>query len=186
MHPRMAQTASTSGRSLLCREEGFDCLRRHPLTRNRQYSSKNEHRVYAASRDGAQVRAIAIPWNDGPDQLDRGGTSPWGGWSLEDVEETEEVVERPASQTQSRGKPLKINRDLLLVRCPVFCVKLSFANCQHRKHPTSLHCVLRSGVLPVQYRAKVARQAAFRAPTLLEKIKYQKEAESMLRRCASC
>ncbi|BDA50860.1 PsbB mRNA maturation factor Mbb1, chloroplastic [Coccomyxa sp. Obi] len=83
------------------------------------------------------------------DQLDRGGTSPWGGWSLEDVEETEELVDRPAAQTQSRGKPLKINRDLLL------------------------------------YRAKVARQAAFRAPTLLEKLKHQKEAESMLRRCLS-
>lgn len=185
MHPRLAQTASTSGRTLLCREESFDCLRRHPLTQKRQWRLEHEHRVYAASRDGAQVRAIAIPWNDGPNQLDRSGTSPWGGWSLEDVEETEELVERPAVQTQSRGKPLKINRDLLLVCCPTTLAVKAFFCCQLPAQKDKQYPVQYPVLLPVQYRAKVARQAAFRAPTLLEKLKRQKEAESMLRRCAS-
>ena len=143
MHPRLAQTASTSGRTVLCREESFDCLRRHSFTQKRPCSSKIEHRVCAASRDGAQVRAIAIPWNDVPDQLDRSGTSSWGGWSLEDVEEIEEVAERSTAQTQSRGKPLKINRDLLLVRCPA---SLAYKGiCQHLKYLMSSYSVLKPG-----------------------------------------
>ena len=79
-------------------------------------SFKDRKGVAAAPRDGSQVRAIAIPWNEGPDQLGPTSTTPWGGWSFEDVEQTDELVERPAAQMSSREKPLKINRDLLLVR----------------------------------------------------------------------
>ncbi|KAK9907358.1 hypothetical protein WJX75_002146 [Coccomyxa subellipsoidea] len=151
MHPRLAQVASTSSSTVQCREESFDFSRRRRLSNKQKQgvSFKDKKSVPAASRDGAQVRAIAIPWNDGADQLEPTGRSPWGGWSFEDVEQSDELAERPQAQTSSRDKPLKINRDLLL------------------------------------YRSKVARQAAFRAPTLLEKLKYQKASETMLRRCLS-
>lgn len=116
MHPRLAQVASTSGRLLHCQEDSVEYFKRR-LPNQRCSSRLSDRRnVFAASRDGAQVRAIAIPWNDGPDQAENSGSSVWGGWTFEDTEESEEVAERTAPHTSSREKPLKINRDLLLVR----------------------------------------------------------------------
>lgn len=123
MHPRLAQVASTSSSTVQCREESFDCSRqRRPSNKQKQgVSFRDRKSVPAASRDGAQVRAIAIPWNDGADQLEPTGRSPWGGWSFEDVEQSDELAERPQAQTSSRDKSLKINRDLLLVSLSIFC-----------------------------------------------------------------
>lgn len=68
------------------------------------------HQRTAAS----QPRAIAIPWEE-QDKLYGGAT--WGDWTYEELQEqADEPAERVPQQTTRRGKPLKINRDLLLVR----------------------------------------------------------------------
>jgi hypothetical protein len=58
---------------------------------------------------------VAITWNDVAQQRDPYSSGTWEGWALEEQEHSEEGLERPSVQTASRNKPLKINRDLLLV-----------------------------------------------------------------------
>jgi hypothetical protein len=58
---------------------------------------------------------VAITWEDLPQEQRQellGGAS-WGDWTYE--EQAEDALERSTTQTVRRGKPLKINRDLLLV-----------------------------------------------------------------------
>jgi len=120
MHPRLAQVASTSGRLLHCQEDSFEYFRQRLPNQRCSLRLSDRRNVPAASRDGAQVRAIAIPWNDGPDQAENSGSSVWGGWTFEDIEESEELAEKTLPQASSREKPLKINRDLLLVRVTLY------------------------------------------------------------------
>ena len=97
--------------------EGIDFSRRRPLSHN---IHRCRHRRVAAS----QSRAIAIPWEE-QDKLYGGAT--WGDWTYEEQQEqADEPAERAPQQTARRGKPLKINRDLLLVRA---CVLLSPVGC---------------------------------------------------------
>ena len=70
----------------------------------------------AYPREGGQARAVAITWEDLPQEQRQElfGGATWGDWTYE--EQAEDAVERPTTQAVRRGKALKINRDLLLVR----------------------------------------------------------------------
>ena len=103
--------ASVSGRGLDSSHcSAFTGQRPHLRQSRRQRQS--HHLCKGVTEDGVRAKAIAITWEDmaEPDEY-----SP-GGWSDTDSAAQTRPDIRPASVLpESQAKPLKINRDLLLV-----------------------------------------------------------------------
>ncbi len=111
MEHRGSSTASTSGRGLeSCFPHAFTagrCHRRHSQ-RLREFQSINS----VARNEGAKSQAIAVSWENRA-ELEEYSTIKWND-SESSAQPRPDV--RPASVLPtSRAKPLKINRDLLLV-----------------------------------------------------------------------
>ena len=111
MEHRKSMNASTSGRGL---ESGLPRVFTPGRCHKRQTRILRdfEHLCRGMAREGTKSRAIAITWEDLADSEEL-GTGEWGE-SGATAQARPDI--RPASVLPaSRAKPLRINRDLLLV-----------------------------------------------------------------------
>lgn len=126
-------------------------------------SKENRYQQYRPERAPAAV--ASLDWEGDWDELAAPAQS-----SQDQTKSWDSGFFAPVSQTASK-KPLKINRDLLLVRNA------------HTVLDTATAFRLTSLVFPdLQYRARLSRNAAFRASSNKEKSRRQKDCESTLRR----
>ena len=191
MHPRLSQVASTSAPAFGPSEgltDGSHHFRRRPLSQRTLQRNSNDRRIAAHLRDGSQTRAVAIPWGEGSQEQELFGGGKWGDWTYEEqqADTIEEAVERPTLQMGRRQKPLKINRDLLLVRVRDMWGPQPNNDQSRMLLLCSLKAKLWSDTqmsfFQAQHRAKVLRQLAFRAPNVADKLRHQREAEAAIRR----
>jgi hypothetical protein len=137
-----------------------------------QQPASNENRYQQYRPETTPAAVASLDWEGDWDEL----AAP--AQSSQDQNKTwDSGFFAPVSQTASQ-KPLKINRDLLLVRnAQRYLAMLSTV-----PDTATVFC-LTSLVFPgLQYRARLSRNAAFRASSNKEKSRRQKESESTLRR----
>ena len=123
LDPTASMTASVSGRGLDSSHCSAFTGQRPHLRQGRRQRQANQL-CRGVTGDNVRAKAIAITWED---MAELEEYSP-GSWSDTDAAAQTRPDIRPASVLpESRTKPLKINRDLLLVRSmclyePILCV----------------------------------------------------------------
>ena len=123
--PTASMTASVSGRGLDSSHCSAFTGQRPHLRQGRRQRQANQL-CRGVTGDNVRAKAIAITWED---MAELEEYSP-GAWSDTDAAAQTRPDIRPASVLpESRTKPLKINRDLLLVRSMCFYEHTLYIHC---------------------------------------------------------